>query len=664
MGKVTGIDIGSSHIHMVEVDGSARRHKISKFISFPRSSGGLVEGEEADSVKKSLLIDDLAQAFEESGIGKMQALLALSSSHCVLRNITLPFKGKDVISKVVKFEAESYIHSHSIDDVIVDSCTVEERDKVTELFLAAYPKALLSESLKALNKIGVDPQVCDLDACLLVGAASALGLLSSSTNGPDSTEGSNKSPNLILDIGYASTQITLVDGARILTSRSVRWGLDRCERKLADELQVDPREVHEALDRHFGLARPRETVLAAGGEAAASENESENENSDPAIVATELDSNVIPDDSELVLDFEASSLSIGLAELSDASRALAASLFREIVRFLSGQKMSGDLGRIFVSGGGSRWPGFIEAMSRESGVSVETLDLLAEIEIEPALELPAPELNLAYAAAMTGLGASTSSMNFRQEELVFKRKFDQLKFPLALFTLLLAILLFFMNLILYRGIQRVEWSIGVETKAAIRGAKVSPGKKARTVQVWTGLLHDLATANRRSGRIMKVLGKRRHSEYQKRIRATEPMDRLVETRNYLARIKKKLEKETGFHSELKLESGLAVLQAFSVAIDKADRDPRMEDFIITQMNMVVGTKKNRSLTFTIAMAGERFREQKGVFAQIMKSCCGGDGPFESVKDSSEVQITNSIYRATYLFTFTLKKSIDVFQPER
>jgi len=657
MVKVTGIDIGSSHIHLVEVDGSARRYKISSLVSYPRSQGGLEEGEAADSIRKSSLVDDLARAFDLAGAERTNTLLALSASHCVLRNIKMPFRGKGDIDKVLKFEAESYIHSHSIDDVVVDCSVVEESDTGTELFMVAHPKAELGENLKALNKVGVDPQVCDLDACLLVGAAKASGWLSTQPTGDAGTEPGEEEPRpkLILDMGYSSTQIILVQGERLVASRCLRWGLDRFERLLADGLQVSAGEVHEALERHFGIDRSPAVVPEDGSEFA--------EGVDPDFAATEqavMGAAFAPD---LATASRAPQLKIGLSELSDASAALAASLFREITRFMAGQKLAGELSSILVSGGGSKLPGFIRALGSESDAAVETLDLIGDTEKDPELVLPAPQLNLAYAAAMAGIGASSSLMNFRQEELSFKRKFDQLKFPLALFTLLLAILLFFMNLILLRGIQRVEWSIGVEHKAPVRGAKARKGRPPKTVNIWTGLLYDLATDNRRTGRIRRVLGQKHHSDYEKRLRAAEPMNRLVETKSFLVRLKKKLETETGFHSELKLESGLSILQAFSAAIDKADSDKRLERFIITKLNLHVGVKRNRNLDFTIAFEGEQFREQKAIFAQIMKSCCGGKGPFESVNASRETQITNSIYRATYLFTFTLKRSIEVFQPQ-
>src|SRR5690606_21085939 len=101
--------------------------------------------------------------------------LGFPCREAVLRTITIPFVGDENVRKVVKFEVEGNIHSHNVDDMVVDFLTIEAQQTQTKVMVVAAPKAPLRTRLKALEGVGIEPETVDLDATALYRTADWLG---------------------------------------------------------------------------------------------------------------------------------------------------------------------------------------------------------------------------------------------------------------------------------------------------------------------------------------------------------------------------------------------------------------------------------------------------------------------------------------------------------
>lgn len=656
MTKVTGIDIGRAWIHLVEVDGSARKYTVSKVCSVPRSP-------DADHVGL-----DLARAFEESGAVRNRALLAVPGNLCTFRNLDIPFKGIEAIRKVLKFEAESVIHSHAIDDIIVDGVPLVEDQDGTEIFMAACPKDDLRNQMAAVKAASVEAEVFDLDVTLLVQAAANLGHFREEPEREEDgaiaeSEGAEPQPadssQVIIGLGSQSTTLILVKGGKLLTARVLRWGVDHLIRSLARALSVSPVVARASLNHHLGLEVPT-PALAEARETAAEPGEGEFDVAEGGSEASEGVSRVVDLDADL---------------LQQKVRALSQALVRELTRFLAGTKGIGDPAKLLVTGGGGLLPGFMDSLEEESGVPVEALDLLGcAPEVTPEIGELEPQLDLAFAAALAGLGTTHPSMNFRAEDLVYKRKFEQLKFPLATLVLAVAIALFFLNILDVKALGEIERSMGVwieNPRAAKTGKKLPPGyaspRGILSAYVYNSKSKTKYQGNSQVGRVLS--GKKQQRALYNKLQSAGRFDRVSALRSFLRNEKRLQGKSTGYFPELKLESGVAVWQAFSAAVAAADQDPEIKRFIIPEMDLQVGTTpRNRWLTFTVAFEGrEDFRQQNALFDKHMKAACDkgatGDGsPFESVDFKFGKIKEEGIYGGEYSYEFKLKPSFDVFQP--
>ncbi len=646
MTKVTGIDIGRAWIHLVEVDGSARKYTVSKIFSIPRDPGSADAG------------TDLSRAFEESGAVRNRALLAVPGNLCTFRNMDIPFKGIDAIRKVLKFEAESVIHSHAIDDIIVDCVPVYERGNSTEVFMAACPKDELRLGMKALKQAGVDVEIFDLDVTLLVNAAARLGHFRNEDGaGEDGkTETIDEKSQVIIGLGSESTTLILVKGGKLLTARVLRWGVDHLVRSLARELNIQPSLARASLDHYLGLDVPSPVLAdAAEGEPEGQVEQASEAGEEPEVPIEAFEHREIDP-----------------AVLQAQVRALIQSLVRELTRFLAGTKGVGDPTKLLISGGGGLLPGFMDCLEEESGVPVEALDLLGCCQdVAPEIGELEPQLDLAFATALAGLGATEPSMNFRAEDLAFKRKFEQLKFPLATLVLAGAIALFFLNILNVKALNEIESSMGVwiENPRARKSGKKLPSGYAK------GLLAHYAYSTKRgkyqsNSRVGQVLqGTKQQRELQNKLMNAGRFDRIATLRTFLRNQKTAQGKATGYIPEIKLESGVAVWQAFSEAVVSAQQDPELKRFIIPELDLLVSpSKKARYFKFTIAFQGrEEFRQQNAIFEKHMKAALGtgiskNGSPFESVEFKFGKILEEGIYKGSYTYEFKIKPTFDVFQP--
>ena len=575
MPKVTGIDIDAVSIKLVELDGSSRRPKITRTLSFPRSAPEQSEDPEVPTRSEyEQLIEDLKAAFAESGSTRERGVLVVPASTCILRNMTLPFHGKDEIRKTLKYEAEGQIHSHSIEDVVVDGLIVDERDEGTELFMVACPKEALDSDLKALQKSGIDPERAELSLLLLVEAARLLGVF-------DPAEGEDalpsELPEVVLEIGPTSIGIAIVRDGSIWTGRSLRWGLAR----VADD-------------------------------------------------SGEVDGVV-----------------------------LAQRLVRELTRFLSGLGYGGDLGRVLLAGPGADTPGLAETLAHDAACPVERLALLERAGIEEEF---GNDLDLAFAAGFSGLNGTQARLNFRQEELSYRPKFERLKLPLAVAVLALVVYVFGLAFNKYREVVNIEKQIAaVDTDKPAK--RVS---KKREVPHYHGLMSGILLPQKSGWLRAYVRNKADADDILVGAKKKDVTQRSRYVLKELKELREKLEKKTGYFPEIELESGVAVLQAFASFVDQASKDQGTGSFVITKIELMVGTRRKQggTLKFTIHLRGEQdaLRGHNASFRQYAERACGKDGPFESLVVAGEDFGKSSLDPSVkYDYTITLNDTIPVFQ---
>ena len=143
MVRSIGVDPGDQAVKVVELEGSYRKTRLLRVHCVPVAS--------AEAGARAEAVAAASRAALDEGM-KGEVTLGHPLRDAVLRVIELPFKGRDAIRKVVKAEIEGEIHSHSVDDMIVDFHEIGEgAEGGTRVMVASVPKLGLRTQLAALT---------------------------------------------------------------------------------------------------------------------------------------------------------------------------------------------------------------------------------------------------------------------------------------------------------------------------------------------------------------------------------------------------------------------------------------------------------------------------------------------------------------------------------
>ena len=125
MAKGAGLDAGRYEVKVVELDGSYRKPRLTKVsIDAVSEEAAAASGEGVAEAEAEAAL----HALKDASVAKDSVNLGFPCREAVLRILDVPFVGADQIRRVLKFEVESSIHSHQVDEMVVDFHTIEKLD--------------------------------------------------------------------------------------------------------------------------------------------------------------------------------------------------------------------------------------------------------------------------------------------------------------------------------------------------------------------------------------------------------------------------------------------------------------------------------------------------------------------------------------------------------
>jgi len=394
MAKAIGLDIGSRTIKLVEIDGSPKKFRVTRFLREEIPAGDDGEG----------LLASLGRILKEGRAQRDTTITAMNAGATVIREIMVPFREKDQIRKVLRFEAEAHLHNYAIEDVVVDHIKVGEVKDQSRLLIFAAPKDRLRERLAAMNANGLDPMFMNLDLAALFNAAAASGTFEEH---PDC---------VILDIGATTTNILFVQDGRLKSLRSLRSGSESVARGLAGDLAVDQDAARAVAEQGDGSPRDDDLLkpLTLDEEDEGDETRKSADQLERAIAVQRQD------------DF-------------------ITRVHRETTRSLAAFSKDSRVSTIFVTGGACLARGTLKRLREQFGMEVLPLQFIKDENHELG-QASAEEFNaqgsVALGLALQGLGAEGIQLEFRRDDVRYTRKFDLIKVALASTVCLVFILLF------------------------------------------------------------------------------------------------------------------------------------------------------------------------------------------------------------------------------
>ncbi len=307
---------------------------------------------------EGLPLDERLREFARThSLPKDHVICALPGDRLSSRRLTFPFRDSKRLSQAVPFEVEGQV-PFDLEDIFVDWERVGGDRHKTEVLATVAPRAEVAKTLRLLREADLEPRVIEAEGLVLGNLAALVPM---------------PGTRLLLDVGHRKSTLSLSLDGRVVSTRTVHVG------GLA---------ITQALARERGC----------------SEAEAERQKCERGIFGE------------------------GGAPDSPAALAVLDRLVRELVRTLSsldallGGPAVARLEEITLLGGSARLHRLDEYLSQRTGIQT------ARLEVPPAsggATVLAGGDPLVYSSAMAlalrGTFQARTRMNFRQEELAYRR---------------------------------------------------------------------------------------------------------------------------------------------------------------------------------------------------------------------------------------------------
>jgi type IV pilus assembly protein PilM len=238
MRKITGVDIGSYSIKIIELEEKKGYSELSGCV-----------------LKRVMNGDPQAALKEIFSSGKPASRcvnVSLSGPAVILRYIEMPPMKKEEVKSAIKFEAEKYI-PFEVNNSIID-CAMLDKTKTgaQRVLLAAAKKDEVENILRFFNGIGVEINAIDIDTLALLNSFERTG-----------TAGKDKDLYALINIGGKFSNMAIVLNGSVCFTRDIfSGGMDitnrimeamRVDSDAAEKLKLDPGDKREEVS---GLILP------------------------------------------------------------------------------------------------------------------------------------------------------------------------------------------------------------------------------------------------------------------------------------------------------------------------------------------------------------------------------------------------------------------------
>jgi type IV pilus assembly protein PilM len=159
------LDIGSTHIKLVQIKGSEKSYHLVKFGMVPLPPEVIVEGAVMDAGR---VVDAIKELLAAQKVKTKAAVISVSGSSVIIKRISVSDMTDEELAESIKWEAEQYI-PFSIDDVNIDFQKLGPgaMEGQAEVLLVAVKKDKINDYVNLAKEAGLDPLIMDVDALAL-----------------------------------------------------------------------------------------------------------------------------------------------------------------------------------------------------------------------------------------------------------------------------------------------------------------------------------------------------------------------------------------------------------------------------------------------------------------------------------------------------------------
>jgi len=235
-----GLDIGTTAIRLVELRGTGRVKALTKYAFIPIDSKISLSDSKADQQKLAQAIQEL---LSQARITTRNVAVGIPSNRVFTTVVEIDRISPKEIASTIKYQADSLIPTpvseSKIDWGLIGDSPVD-KTKI-EILLTSVTNKYLEDKLDMLGSIGLNVIAFEPDAMALSRAVIAA----------DSV-----SPQMVVDVGYKSTDIVISMNGAPRLSRSIPTGMEAILKAASQNLNIDDKQAEQFVFK-FGLSKDK-----------------------------------------------------------------------------------------------------------------------------------------------------------------------------------------------------------------------------------------------------------------------------------------------------------------------------------------------------------------------------------------------------------------------
>ena len=206
--SVAGLDIGSSSVKMVELDGKVGNLNLVSlgFENLPDDT--IIDGQ---IMELNTVSDVIRNVCTNNKVSADNVVTGVSGHSVIIKNIVLPPMSKDELEESIDWHAEEHI-PYDLADVSLDYQITGHSGEATHVLIAACKRERIDNIRQAIQLAGKQPVVIDVDTFALQNCYEL-------NYQPDSSQ-----VVTLLNIGASTMNVNIVKGDRSLFTRDISVG--------------------------------------------------------------------------------------------------------------------------------------------------------------------------------------------------------------------------------------------------------------------------------------------------------------------------------------------------------------------------------------------------------------------------------------------------------